>query len=200
MAKKKTSYMSEKRFSLNDLIIGGCLLFGVFFFAVCLYAINFYTSKADGKPIINFSNGGNGIAEEDILTLYEDKLLETASFLQYGDELYYSVVDINKDGIKDFILKSVNEEVGTEYKFYTIDEDAFDSADEFVVYSGSLGGLDGKLYSKSGDNFVIFNGDISYYVYLDNKLISTFQVVLNDVLTVEDEIQFHDYQDLRYFN
>lgn len=198
MAKKKTNYMSEKRFSLNDLIVGGCLLFGVFFFAVCLYAIDLYTTKPDDNGLINFSKGTNGIREEDILTFYEDKVSEMASYLQYGDELYYSVVDINNDDVKDLILKTGNQN-GMEYKFYTFDAESFDNSLESLVYAGSIGADKGSLYKKSGDDFVTFHGDVSYYVYLTDNLISTFQVSITESLSRDNEIVMHDYRDLRFF-
>lgn len=196
MAKKKTNYMQEKRFSINDLLIGCAGLAAVVFVALCLSSINIYSSRVDDTKIVSFAKGGK-VSEYDIFSFYKDKINEIASEMVYGDSLSYTLVDINKDGIKDLILKSESNESGVEYLFYTYDE--YNTSTDTIVYAGNVSSKNCKLYQMNDQDFLVAVGDYSYYVYLDNSVVSTFQVTTQERPLTGSELEFKDFQDLSLF-
>lgn len=199
MAKKNSNYMQEKRFSLNDIILGGCLLCGVVFFAFCLFAVNFYANSVDETELVEFANGDK-VSMSDVYAFYKDKISEVAATMTYGDSLSYSLVDINRDGLRELVLKFDSVDSNSEYLFYTFNEASFNSSTEPLVYAGSISSTNCTLYQMNEEDFLVAVGDYDYYVYLDNDVISTFQVSLDKDPAIGTLIPFHDFQDLTYFN
>lgn len=195
MAKKKTNYMSEKRFSLNDLIICCVVFLGVLFFAAFLSGVSLYADRGGSGEIARFSKEGKSITDEELFTFYEDKVAEEASHLEYNDDLLYAITDINSDGIVDLIIKYISNG-NVEFQFYTYDEEDFNNSYDMLVYAGSVGGADGKFYKSTGDNFLLFVGNVKYYVYLENGVVSTFPVSGEVNVNESNLVEFFSYKEL----
>lgn len=197
MAKKKSNYMSEKRFSLNDLIIGSCLLCFVVFFAFCLFSVNLFANAEDEVQVVSFDKEkeSSGVTKKDIFNFYGEKINEVASTMSYGDNLYYTIVDINRDSIDDLVLKYISLDGSMEYLFYTFDPQSYAYSTDSIVYAGSISSNNCTLYQLSEDSFLIGVGDYNYYIYLDRNVITTFPVLLSDYPILGSALSFVDYTD-----
>lgn len=158
----------------------------------------------------NYSNNKMTISMNELMNLYKEKLNSYVPDHNMDIQIYYSIIDINKDNIPELVIKSGSAEADYKFIFYTYNENNdYYAFDDYVVYAGTSDGGHSSLYEMNNKNYLMniyahMGAESVSYLTLENDWIVEKRIsqrITEDEYKSGDKyIKLVDYKDTSLFD